>query len=141
MCIAWRREFEIGVTNIDEQHKELVSSFNCFIKACRDGEENSGLEKMFTFIDDFVVNHFRDEEMIQEKSSYPYFENHKLEHLAFIEKINQIKACFNREEKSELIQIITMNTVLLDWLVKHISGSDRKFGQHLVASGYLCTHR
>lgn len=140
MCIAWRREFEIGVTNIDEQHKELVSSFNYFIKACRDGEENSGLEKMFTFIDDFVVNHFREEEIIQEKSLYPDYKNHRLEHLAFIEKINQFKTDFNHEAKSEIVQIIAINTILLDWLVKHISGSDRKLGQHLVASGYLYTH-
>jgi hemerythrin len=137
MAISWRSELEIGVTEIDEQHKHLVESFNLFLRACREGKGGSELLRLFEFLDEYVINHFRDEETLQTKLAYPDHESHRLQHLGFMKRIQELKKQLLPEESPEIHQVISTNSMLLDWLVKHISGSDKQFGRYLVEVGYI----
>ena len=90
MAISWRTELEIGVPEIDEQHKHLVESFNVFLRACRDGQGSSELLKLMEFLDEYVVKHFREEETLQRKLAYPDHDSHRLQHLGFPHYLPQI---------------------------------------------------
>ncbi len=136
MAISWRTELEIGVPEIDEQHKHLVESFNVFLRACRDGQGSSELLKLMEFLDEYVVKHFREEETLQRKLAYPDHDSHRLQHLGFIKRIQDLKRQLTPEVPPEIDQVISTNNMMLDWLVKHISGSDKQFGRYLTESGY-----
>ena len=137
MAISWRSELEIGVTEIDEQHKHLVESFNAFLNACRDGKGSTELLKLMEFLDEYVIKHFSAEEKLQTELAYPDYESHRLQHLGFIKRIQELKKQLIPEAPPEINQVISTNSMLLDWLVKHISGSDKHFGRYLADVGYL----
>ncbi|MCE1226477.1 MAG: bacteriohemerythrin [Geobacteraceae bacterium] len=136
MAISWRTELEIGITEIDEQHKHLVESFNVFLRACRDGKGSSELLRLMEFLDEYVIKHFNAEEKLQVKLAYPDHESHRLQHLGFIKRIQELKNQLMPEVPPEINQVISTNSMLLDWLVKHISGSDKQFGRYLEEVGY-----
>jgi hemerythrin len=140
MAISWRSELEIGVPEIDEQHQHLVESFNLFLRACREGKGSSELLRLMEFLDEYVIKHFRAEEALQTTLSYPDHESHRLQHLGFIKRIQELKSQFLPEEPPEIHQVISTNSMLLDWLVKHISGSDKHFGRYLAEVGYIATN-
>ncbi|ACD95690.1 bacteriohemerythrin [Trichlorobacter lovleyi] len=137
MGIYWRKELEIGVIEIDKQHQSLVESFNAFLLACRNGKGSSELLELLKFLDEYALHHFHTEEAIQKAAAYPEYESHRLQHLGFTKKIKDLKEQLTLNEPPQINHLIATNTVLLDWFIKHISGSDSHFGRHLVETCYF----
>ena len=137
MGVYWRKELEIGVVEIDRQHQSLVESFNSFLLACRNGKGSSELLDLLKFLDGYVLQHFHAEEAIQKASLYPEYESHRLQHLGFVKKIQGLRELLTSNEPPQINHLIATNTVLLDWFIKHISGSDSHFGRYLLEVGYV----
>jgi len=137
MGVYWRKELEIGVIEIDKQHQSLVEAFNSFLLACRNGKGCSELLELLKFLDSYAIQHFNTEETIQKASSYPEYESHRLQHLGFMKKINDLKGQLASNTPPQINHLIAANTVLLDWFIKHISGSDSHFGRHLLETNYF----
>lgn len=139
MAISWRSELEIGVAEIDAQHKHLVESFNAFLHACHEGNGTSDLFGLLEFLDDYIVSHFCYEEALQTKLSYPDHDSHRLQHLGFIKRLQELKKQLPGEETPEVHHLIATNSLLLDWLIKHIAGADKQFGNYLAKIDYFQT--
>lgn len=137
MSISWRAELEIGVPEIDNQHKGLVEALNSFLTACRNGQGMSELKSILEFLDNYVVQHFNDEEKLQVESCYPEYELHRQQHLDLISRMDCLKKEFNSNSVPDISHILAMNSTLVEWLVKHIAGSDKRLGRYLVSTGYL----
>lgn len=136
MGVYWRKELEIGVIEIDKQHQSLVEAFNSFLLACRNGKGSSELLELLKFLDSYAIQHFTTEETIQKASAYPEYESHRLQHLSFMKKIIDLREQLTSNEPPQINHLIAANTVLLDWFIKHISGSDSHFGRYLLEIGY-----
>jgi len=137
MGVYWRKELEIGVIEIDKQHQSLVEAFNSFLLACRNGKGSSELLELLKFLDSYAIQHFTTEETIQKALSYPEYESHRLQHLSFMKKIIDLREQLTSNEPPQINHLIAANTVLLDWFIKHISGSDSHFGRYLLEIGYF----
>jgi len=133
MGIEWRDSLAIGVEEIDSQHKELIRRFNSLLTACEAGKGIDELKKLLTFLDDYVVEHFSNEERLQRKYNYPSYASHKMEHDSFVARIKAVQ----EEIKSEGVAIhnvIETNNMLLKWLLNHISKVDIELGKFLKAT-------
>lgn len=133
MGIEWRDSLAIGVEEIDSQHKELIRRFNSLLTACEAGKGIDELKKLLTFLDDYVVEHFTNEEKLQRKYNYPSYASHKMEHDSFVARIKAVQ----EEIKSEGVAIhnvIETNNMLLKWLLNHISKVDIELGKFLKAT-------
>lgn len=130
MGIEWRESLAIGVTEIDNQHKELLSRFDQLLKACENGKGMDELKELIVFLDEYVVRHFSDEEAIQRLRSYPGYEDHRKEHLNFIERIKHLKEEMEREGVA-VHHVMEANNMLLKWLIHHISTVDVALGKFL----------
>lgn len=130
MGIEWRNSLAIGVEEIDNQHKELIIRFNRLLSACEGGKGVAELRELLLFLDDYVVKHFTDEEILQRRYKYPEYEEHKKLHDSFIGQIKELKQEINSEGVS-LHHVVETNNMLLKWLINHISKVDTNLGKFL----------
>lgn len=129
----WNEELDVGVEEIDAQHRQLVKALNRFVEAC--GEECGGdqLVEMLGFLDDYARLHFATEERIQAESGFPDYEAHHELHQEFIDHLHDLKRRFLHEGASPEI-VAEINRMVAGWLVSHIAGSDKKLARFLKKS-------
>lgn len=130
MGIQWRDSLSIGVEEIDKQHKELLERFNRLLAACESGKGREELKGLLTFLDEYVIQHFRDEESIQRLRGYPGYESHKEEHQSFTLRLKALQKQIEAEGMA-VNHVMEANNLLLKWLVNHISKSDMELGKFL----------
>jgi len=130
MGIEWRDSLSIGVDEIDNQHKQLLSHFNQLLKACETGKGREELTKLLDFLDTYTIKHFNDEESIQRLRNYPGYSAHKKEHESFIARLKVLKQEINSEGVA-LHHVMETNHLLLKWLIHHISTVDVQLGTFL----------
>lgn len=135
MSISWREELSIGNPQIDQQHQELLERFDSLLAACRKGEGKLELVRLIGFLDEYVVRHFGDEELLQKEHGFPDYQSHQLQHLGFVKRLNELKRTIRDEGAVQLDHVLTTNKLLLDWLVQHISTRDRELGEFLREKG------
>jgi len=135
MGIAWRDDLAIGVELIDKQHKELLGRFDMLLTACRDGKGGDELRHLMTFLSDYVISHFRDEEVLQRKSGFPDYESHRQEHESFVARVKELKQRIDEDGEVLVDHVLDTNKMLLDWLIKHISVRDRAIGRYINKTG------
>ncbi|HEX9079451.1 MAG TPA: bacteriohemerythrin [Desulfuromonadaceae bacterium] len=134
MGIQWRDSLAIGVEEIDDQHKELLRRFNGLLSACEAGKGIEELKPLLTFLDDYVIEHFSNEERLQRTYGYPGYATHKREHDSFIERVLALKGEIDSEGVA-VHHVMETNNMLLKWLLNHISKVDTELGKFLRASG------
>ncbi|MCK8816860.1 bacteriohemerythrin [Natroniella sulfidigena] len=143
MPIEWKSELEIGVEEIDQQHKKLFEVANNLLQACEEEKEKGEmsqrveekLENLFYFLVDYTVTHFADEEELQLKYNYPHYEEHKRSHQQLIDQINQLKLDFFNADQidTELVEQITEQ--IREWLTGHIGKIDRNLAEYIQSNG------
>src|SRR5690349_15793780 len=126
MGIAWGEHLATGITDIDDQHRELVRRLNAFLDACDAGREKEELIGMLQFLDEYVVIHFRTEERLQKLHGYNGRARHREYHRGFIRQLNELKRRFILEGPTPAL-VKEINRTLVGWLLEHIAGKDREF--------------
>lgn len=135
MGITWREDLAIGVDQIDDQHKELLARFDLLLSSCKEGKGRDEVLNLLTFLDDYVISHFSDEEKLQKQSGFPEYESHHAEHVSFIARLAELKGRMRSEGGVQIDHVLDTNKLLLDWLLRHISVRDRALGRYLKSQG------
>ncbi len=128
--MEWNKILTTGVPWQDAQHIELFKRVNDLLHAINKGSGSEDVASLFAFLDEYIVYHFDAEEQAMHGSNYYDTVAHMAEHHRFIEDIARLR----REGKAgmplpELIR--KTESVVVDWLVNHIGGMDRYFGDFL----------
>ncbi len=124
--LAWNPEFEIGIPILDEQHHKFIDMVsevqNNILTASREH-----LVRFFSFTYDYIINHFKTEEMFMIECRYPELDEHVEEHREFREKID----FFYENFKKNNTQFIIVNIVdfMKDWIIGHLLCSDKALGE------------
>ncbi|MBF0553760.1 MAG: hemerythrin family protein [Nitrospirae bacterium] len=140
MEIQWHEGLAIGIDTIDKQHKEIFERISTLISA--DMEELAPeqrdivLHKLLRFMGGYVIDTFKTEEEFMTKSHYPEYDQHKKEHMEFLKSYSSLVRMFEKEGATDLIVTATQNQTV-DWLIKHIKGTDQKVTAFLKQSGYF----
>ena len=122
----WNSNFEVGIEQIDNQHKELVRIINLLAANLVNGSNDVVLNKIFNSLANYADYHFKEEEEIWSK----YFNNdewhseHDTTHSSFIEDVLKIKGNEDNKPLDDVIGDII--SYLTHWLAYHILESDRK---------------
>jgi len=130
VAIQWLDSLSVGVEEIDNQHKGLFDAVNKLYDACSQGKGRQEVGKIVDFLGEYVITHFEAEEKLQQQNSYPDYGKHKEEHEKFIVDFTALK---NRleAEGSTLSFVSLVNRTVSDWLIRHISSTDKAFGNFL----------
>jgi len=127
MLIQWRRQFEIGVEEVDAEHRHLAHLVNSFYDLFRSG---AGADKVYTVLNllvQYVETHFQNEEGLMETGGYPELERHRALHDALTEQIfilnEQLAAGVARPTEATM-------EFLKKWLLDHILQEDKLIAAH-----------
>ena len=134
MAIKWTPNLAVGIEKIDEQHKVLFERINALIEACNQGKGKDTVADLITFLKDYVVFHFRDEQQIMLNYKYPQYEQHKKLHDRFIESLNELNKELE-EQGPGLALVLKTNRLVVDWLINHINKVDTQLAAHIRNSG------
>ena len=132
MAIEWTDDLSVGVSIIDDQHRELFGQVNQLLEACNQSKGHEAVGKIIDFLGQYVVNHFGTEEEFMQKYNYPDYSVHKAHHTAFIKSFTELKAKFESEGPGPHIVIMT-NRVVVGWLNGHIRNVGKLLGNYLKA--------
>lgn len=127
--IKWDISLETGVEEIDKQHKYFIKILNEINDAILRNSRDGALEALH-FMDRYARWHFGTEEKYMKKYGYPDFEKHRAEHKKFYENTRRMLQ-HAREKGIDNIFAFSINKYLIDWLILHIKGEDKKFAEFL----------
>ena len=122
--ITWTDNFSIDKGLIDTQHQKLIELINDLYDAFLQGKANEHLSDIIKELATYTISHFKVEEDFFEKVNYPETEEHKKQHIDFVDKIVVFNTKLEAKEVSLSYDIMNF---LRDWLQKHILVSDRKY--------------
>ena len=120
--VNWDESLSVGVEAIDEQHRNL---FNLINRLEGVGELSTAeTEVTIDALLDYAQIHFQTEEEFFYRYNYAEKEAHEQEHAAFI---NTVIGFSKEYERKHQLSADEIHTFLIDWLTRHIKGSDMKF--------------
>lgn len=130
----WNKNFEIGIEEIDRQHRGLVDLINRLAVAITEGGKLPDVQFLFGQLMEYAAIHFSDEEKLLAACPLPEGEKekHRKAHQGFVVKAREII------RRPDLLQAEVAEQVLeflTTWLISHILGSDRKIAESLGRSG------
>jgi hemerythrin len=127
--LVWSDSFKIGNDKVDEQHQELFKTINEFIQSC-DKSDPQKLTEALTFLVNYTVHHFDDEEALQKECGYPHYEEHKQIHEDFKNTVGRLVQKFT-ESHSVTDLKSDVNKILVTWVLNHVQRDDRKIGEYI----------
>jgi hemerythrin len=121
---TWKDNFNIGVAEIDAQHRRLYSLADELYAAMFTGKGKDVMEPVLRNLVDYTKTHFAAEERLMQKCVYPDYQAHKMQHIEMTNKVLQLQRDFQAGKNMITIEVMEF---LSNWLRHHIAGSDRKY--------------
>jgi len=128
--VVWSENFELGCDQVDSQHKRLFELVGDLIKACTEGYDMDVLNETITFLVQYTVLHFTDEENFMLNHNYPDYEPHKQLHDDFKVTVRDLVEEFNKSGSTTQLSD-SVNKIVVRWLINHIQREDKKIGVHV----------
>jgi len=94
MYIDWDDTFAGGIEEIDEQHKELIITYNQLVDACMGNPGPARPALIINLLTGKVKEHCRAEESLLETHGYPRTKHHESDHKEFIKTIEDLEYRF-----------------------------------------------
>jgi hemerythrin-like metal-binding protein len=128
--LTWSPSFEIGVPEIDAQHRTLFERAGRFAAAVQAGEPYDRMEELFLYLARYAVEHFEAEEHFMRGINYPHLAEHAAEHRAFKLRLRSLVPQWDSEGASRAM-LLALLGFLDSWIANHITVSDQRIGEHL----------
>jgi hemerythrin len=130
--MEWSPAFSVKIKKFDDQHKKLVELLNQLHDAMKSGQGNAMLGVVLQSLISYTSTHFKEEEQVMQANGYPDLARHKAEHEKLVTKVLDLQKQF---QSGSSVLTMTVLSFLKDWLVSHIQGVDKKYGEFLNAKG------
>jgi len=96
MALKLNKELEVGITLIDDQHRELINIINN-LGSIQSFSKKETLDTIDS-IKEYALEHFRVEEELHQKYGYPFADAHSLLHRTFLSELETIIEDFKLKE-------------------------------------------
>jgi hemerythrin len=123
----WKDSYAVGNALIDSQHRELFGMADELVATVRrkGADSPATCARAVTFLKDYVVKHFSDEEALQAALGYAGLANHRKLHQNFVATVledekNLIESDFSPSAMQQFAGR------LIGWLIYHVVGEDGK---------------
>ena len=101
--IKWNAAYSIGIDEIDEQHKKLISIINELYDAHSKGMGQVIIADTITKLFDYTNEHFSMEQEMQIQYKFPNSAAHKDEHKEFVSRLEALKQEIGRASCRERV--------------------------------------
>ena len=122
--IEWDDKYSVGISKIDDEHKQFIDIVNEAIAAKEHNDNPEELKELLYSITMYAIKHFATEENYMIQFNYPEYQYHKEEHHDFSKKVIEYCERVNDGDSQFADKILEY---LKQWLVNHIQVTDRKY--------------
>lgn len=129
---AWKPEYSVGIQEIDQQHKNLVSLIGDLHSAMKQGRGSAILQNILGDLVTYTRVHFDSEEKLMEQHGYPALGAHRQEHAILTGKVEDFAGQVRSGAVSVTPEVLTF---LKDWLVNHILHTNKNYSPFLNEKG------
>lgn len=129
---AWSETLNVGIQEVDEQHRALSDHLNALAEAVGANSEMAALRPILDDLADDARTHFALEESLMRVSNYPEFQAHKQLHEALMGQMLALQERLDRGEGTINFELLHYLKV---WLSNHIDEADRRFGAYFLSIG------
>ncbi len=131
--VSWKDEYSVGIAKIDDEHKQLIAMIDKAHDYVESQPNSEAVQELLADMENYAVSHFDTEEAYMKVYDYPETKKHKAEHAVFLKRVKE--ADINFADDTFVPGTVKILSFLADWLVKHIFGSDKQFGEFLMEKG------
>ena len=123
--LEWSPELEIGIFELDLQHRSLVSIANQFYDAIEAGRPEHTINWILEEFLVYINMHFQTEEQYMRRYKHPDTPKHQEEHAEMLKAMRR----FKRKLKAGEDVAEEVMGFLQKWLAGHLTGFDRSLGE------------
>jgi len=120
--VEWCDGLSTGVTEIDNDHKKILSLINKLSDAIDSQHTQQVVGDIFEQLEQYIAQHFAQEEDLLRRCNYAQLDEHIVSHQQFILKISELKKLWGTSNSRQLAEEICQ--FLIDWVIKHIVAED-----------------
>ena len=118
----WKKSYEIGVAEIDMQHRHLVGIINNLADAMMSKVGYRSVPLVLDELEAYIQLHFTTEEELMHDVNYPALAEHRQEHLGLTRKVLAFKKTYQQDQQFNPVELLDF---LCNWLKNHIAVSDK----------------
>lgn len=128
----WKAEYNSGINEVDNQHRKLFAladELYDIVNRKDSFDYHDEIQRVFCELSDYTVYHFQYEEKLMKQAGYDFHTlvAHCTEHDEFIRKIKKVaQDDLDKKQRQVVLDVIMF---VVDWIEKHILGSDRKYAE------------
>ena len=122
----WNESLVIGIEELDQHHKQLISLLNTVYSNFTLGADRSGLSNIISELIRYTHYHFSAEEKWMLDNNYPDSDKHLEEHMRFYERVVRFQSDF---EIGNALLTLDLFQFLQNWLTVHILNTDAAMGR------------
>lgn len=125
--IVWKDGFNIGVIEMDEQHKLFAVYINELYDAMQSGKTETIVAPILNKLADYSQSHFAAEEKLLKSINYPMLETQIKHHAYFISELISLKSSYLNNTQTAQNMLLFVK----DWLLHHITTEDLKYAEYI----------
>ncbi len=135
MLYPWKDEYSVGVSRFDNHHKKLFDIANQLHEMMKSGKGADVIEVTLRELVDYTKYHLAEEEKAMERIGYSGISSHKRAHAIFTAQLGE--SVKEIESGRAQFVVVKVSKALIDWLIDHIFGLDKKYTAEMSAAGIV----
>ena len=125
--IEWKDEFNLGIEEVDSEHRTLVALINALHETMSAGAGPADVVQGITEIYTLVATHFEREEAFMRETRYMAFAEHKEDHEVLLDDLREIIEQIRTEGHYAESRL---SADLQYWFSEHFRTHDARLHQH-----------
>lgn len=130
--LEWTENFEIGIEELDQQHKKLIDITNQLYAAFVNDKGKKEIKEIIKGLVDYASYHFSIEENYFNEFSYSDKKFHIAEHQVFLKEITNFQNDFNKGKVRFLDDFVNF---VKSWIINHFKNVDTKYVDLFLENG------
>jgi len=135
--INWSDDLSVGVSALDDDHKQLISILEQLFVASFAGVGSEQIDQTLNELHHYTKHHFAREERVMEAHDYPSLEPHKFQHQKLVRQLDEIEARIKDEAENNVEPSAELIDFLRQWLIGHIQEYDHEYAAFLKEKGIV----
>jgi hemerythrin-like metal-binding protein len=125
-AIAWNDDLELGLPQIDAQHRRLIDRYNELAAGYRRREPDAELAGRLATLLRCAADHFADEEALMDELGYEGLPEHREEHQDLLQRLGRFHAVLVEGRQTITLPVLQY---IQHWLLGHLRDADSEFGK------------
>ncbi|MEO5334812.1 MAG: bacteriohemerythrin [Magnetococcus sp. YQC-5] len=126
--LTWQTNLNVGVSEIDDDHRRLFAMLNRFHQSLRTRMEFGHQTQLAQEIFKYAREHFAREEQLMTRAVDPLIKEHQAQHAAFLVQADYFDRALREPSHTRALDMLSY---VKNWFAFHIANWDQKMGRHL----------